>query len=257
MIIPALLKIPKLRAKFIHSIKQNYFDEIDISIPLQNNHWAKLFRNDSYDSFSEIFIQNEYEGFIPDIEINRVIDLGAHHGFFSVWLQCKRPRSKIKSLLVEPSKRCFHVLTELTQRKEYLNNFTFFNKCIGNPQDEEILFFDRPHMAASKYKTEDNEVAIKVSVLVPEDILNWQQPPYDLLKCDIEGAEWDLLNYYNLILENTKFAIIEWHKNNKDYSQFIELIRELDFEVTNSSSNCYEEQESDDSKVLLIKNKRF
>jgi hypothetical protein len=112
-------------------------------------------------------------------------------------------------------------------------------------------------MAASKYKTEDNEVPLKVSVLMPEDILNWRQPPYDLLKCDIEGAEWDLLNYYNLILENTKFAIIEWHESNKEYDQFIELIHALDFEVTNSSSYCYEEQENDGSKVLLIKNKRF
>ena len=256
MNISFLLRLPKLRAKFIHYIKHNHFDELNVSIPLKNDYWAKLFHNDSYDSFSEIFIQNEYEGFIPDIEINSVIDLGAHHGFFSVWLQSTFPKRKIKSLLVEPSARCFPVLSELTKRKEY-DNFTFFNKCIGNPQDEENLFFDRPHMAASKYKTEDNEVAIKVSVLVPEDILNWHQPPYDLLKCDIEGAEWDLLNYYNLILENTKFAIIEWHESNKEYDQFIKLIHALGFEVTNSSSNCYEEQENDDSKVLLIKNKRF
>jgi FkbM family methyltransferase len=251
-----LLRFPKIRAKFIHYIVHNHFDELDISIPLQNNYWAKLFRNDSYDSFSEIFIQNEYKGFIPDIEINSVIDLGAHHGFFSVWLQSTFPTRKIKSLLVEPSARCFPVLSALTKRKEY-DNFTFFNKCIGNPQDEENLFFDRPHMAASKYKTENNEVATKVSVLMPEDILNWHQPPYDLLKCDIEGAEWDLLNYYNLILENTKFAIIEWHESNKEYDQFLKLIQALGFEVTNSSSYCYEEQENDGSKVLLIKNKRF
>ena len=38
---------------------KNYFDELDISIPIDNEYWAKLFRNDSYDSFSEIFIQNE------------------------------------------------------------------------------------------------------------------------------------------------------------------------------------------------------
>ena len=48
-----------------------------------------------------------------------------------------------------------------------------------NPLDEEILFLIG-HMAASKYKTEDNDVPVKVSVLMPEDILNCQQPPYDL-----------------------------------------------------------------------------
>ena len=256
MNISFLLKFPKLRAKFIHYIKHNHFHELDISIPLKNNYWAKLFHHDSYDSFSEIFIQNEYEGFIPDIEINSVIDLGAHHGFFSVWLQSILPKRKIKSLLVEPSARCFPVLSALTKRKEY-KNFTFFNKCIGNPQDRENLFFDRPHMASSNVQIDQGEIADKVPVLKSEDIYHWHPSPYDLMKCDIEGAEWDLLNYYKTILEKTKFAIIEWHQSNKDYNQFIELIHELDFVVTNTSSNYDEDQENDVSKVLLIKNKRF
>lgn len=257
MIIPVLLKISKLRAKFIHSIKQNYFDELDISIPLQNNYWAKLFRNDSYDSFSEIFIQNEYKDFIPEIEINRVIDLGAHHGFFSVWLQSNRPRAKLKSLLVEPSKRCFHVLAELTQRKEYLNNFHFLNKCIGNPNERKTIFFDRPHMSASKYKTEDTEVPEKVSVLVPEDILNWHQPPYDLLKCDIEGSEWDLLRHYHEILENTKFLLIEWHDTHGKYEDFIKDCKKQNLELVKTTKSISEVIKTRSSHLLLLRNKSF
>ena len=257
MIITALLKIPKIRAKFIHSIKQNYFDELDISIPLQNNYWAKLFRNDSYDSFSEIFIQNEYEGFIPDIEINRIIDLGAHHGFFSIWIQCNRPGTKLKSLLVEPSARCFPVLRELTQRKEYLNNFHFLNKCIGNPQDEEILFFDRPHMAASKYKTENNEIPLKVSVLMSKDIFDWQQPPYDILKCDIEGAEWDLLRHYHEILENTKFLLIEWHNTHGKYEDFTRDCKKHNLELIKTTKSISEVLKNRSSHLLLLRNKSF
>ena len=162
MNISFLLRFPKLRAKFIHYIVHNHFDELNVSIPLKNEYWAKLFRHDSYDSFSEIFIQNEYEGFIPDIEINRVIDLGAHHGFFSVWLQATFAKRKIKSLLIEPSTRCFPVLSELTKRKEY-DNFTFFNKCIGNRQDGENLFFDRPHMASSNAQIDQREIAENLS----------------------------------------------------------------------------------------------
>ena len=65
MNISVLLKFPKIRAKCIHYIKNNHFDELDISIPLKNDYCAKLFHNDSYDSFSDIFIQDEYKGFIP------------------------------------------------------------------------------------------------------------------------------------------------------------------------------------------------
>ena len=256
MNISFLLRFPKLRAKFIHYIKHNHFDELDISIPTQNEYWAKLFRDDSYDSFSEIFIQNEYEDFIPDIEINSVIDLGAHHGFFSVWLQSTLPKRKIKSLLVEPSARCFPVLSELTKRKEY-DNFTFFNKCIGNPQDGENLFFDRPHMAASKYKTEDNEVATKVSVLMPEDILNWHQPPYDLLKCDIEGAEWEVFEHYSEILKSTKFILVEWHQGKGSYEDFLRESEIHDLELIKTEKKSSEELTNRDSYLLLLQNKLF
>jgi len=255
MIIPALIKFPKLRAKFIHSIKQNYFDELDISIPLQNNYWAKLFRNDSYDSFSEIFIQNEYEGFIPDLEINRVIDLGAHHGFFSIWLQSTLPKRKIKSLLIEPSTRCFPVLSELTKRKEY-DNFTFFNKCIGNRQDGENLFFDRPHMASSNAQIDQREIAEKVLVLKPEDVYQWQTPPYDLIKCDIEGAENLLFENYSDILLNTKFVIIEWH--GKKCAEFVKRnFENLNFSIIKSSHSAQDIQnEQIKSGIFLAQNNK-
>lgn len=258
MNISTLLKFPKIRAKCIHYIKHKHFDELDISIPLHNNFWAKLYLNDSYDSFSEIFIQNEYEGFIPDKEINRVIDLGAHHGYFSVWLQCNRPKTKIKSLLVEPSPRCFPVLSELIKRNEYSNSFVFINKCIGNPNEDNILFFDRPHMASSQYKTENSEVPENVSVLLPEDILNWQQPPYDLLKCDIEGSEWDLIEYYSPILIQTKFALIEWHKGRGSLRDFVNKIKKLNFKVIKSSLDSkIEISNSGCPALLLIKNESF
>ena len=256
MNISFILRFPKLRAKFIHYIKHNHFDELDITIPIQNDYWAKLFRNDSYDSFSEIFIQNEYEGFIPDIEINSVIDLGAHHGFFSVWLQSILPKRKIKSLLVEPSARCFPVLSELTKRKEY-DNFTFFNKCIGNPQDEENLFFDRPHMASSNAQIDQGEIAEKVLVLKPEDIFHWQTAPYDLIKCDIEGAENLLFENYSDILLNTKFVIMEWH-GKKSAESFKRNFEDLNFSIIKSSHSARDIQnEQINSGIFLAQNNKL
>ena len=255
--ISALLKIPKLRAKLIHSIKQNYFDELDVSIPLQNNYWAKLFHNDSYDSFSEIFIQNEYEGFIPDIEINSVIDLGAHHGFFSVWLQSLSEKRKFKSLLVEPSPRCHPVLRELSERKEYIEKFVFINKSIGNPDEGENIFFDRPHMASSNFKKNEKELAEKVSVLTLRDISEWHSAPYDLLKCDIEGAEWKLIAYYDSILIKSKFAIIEWHEGGGAFDKFVNLINELEFSIIKSSQEESSQSRGNSTVLLLIENNRF
>ena len=257
MNISVLLKFPKIRAKCIHFIKNNHFDELDISIPLKNNYCAKLFHNDSYDSFSEIFVQDEYKGFIPEIEINNVIDLGAHHGFFSVWLQCNRPETKIRSLLIEPSERCFRVLTELTQREEYLNSFHFLNKCIGNPNEDKVSFFDRPHMASSNFKIDDEDVGEDVSVLKIEDIFRWENPPYDLLKCDIEGAENLLFENYSDILLNTKFVIMEWH-GEKCVESVKRNFKSLNFSIIKSSHSAQETQnEQINSGIFLAQNNKL
>ena len=254
MIITSLLKIPSIRAKVIHRIKQFYFEELDVSIPILNSYWAKLFHNDSYDSFSEIFIQNEYEGFIPNIEIKSLIDLGAHHGFFSVWLQSLLEKRKLKSLLVEPSARCFPVLTQLAQRKEYKENFVFINKCIGNPDEGVTLFFDRPHMASSNFKRGEDEIAAKASVLTTKDVFRWQAPPYDLLKCDVEGAEFFLFKHYSEILLNTKFVILEWH-DHESASYLKNEFENLNFSIPKSSVTAQSlENDNPSSGIFLAQN---
>ena len=229
-----LLRIPSIRKKVLHRIKYNYFNELNISIPLKNNYWADLMQTDSYDSFSEIFIHNEYEGFVPDIEIKSLIDLGAHHGFFSVWLQSIMGNKKLNSLLIEPSARCFPILTQLLQKEDFKKHFVFLNKCIGNPNNKERAFYDRPHMASSNFKKDEDETPEKVKVLTETDITRWQRPPYDLLKCDIEGAEFLLLKYYSEVLLNTKFVIIEWH-NQKSVNSLRYEFKNLNFSIIKES----------------------
>ena len=116
----------------------------------------------------------------------------------------------------------------------------------------EKIFFDRPHMAASKYKTEDNEVATKVSVLMPEDILNWHQPPYDLLKCDIEGAEWEVFEHYSEILKSTKFILVEWHQGKGSYEDFLRESEIHDLELIKTEKKSSEELTNRDSYLLLL-----
>lgn len=257
MIVNALLKISFIRKKIIHSIKQYYFNELDISLPIENDYWARLYHNDSYDSFSEIFIQNEYQQFNPQIEVNTLIDLGAHHGFFSLWLQSKQPKIKIKSLLIEPSSRCEKALLNFIHKEKITPYNTYFKKCIGNPQNKFTKFYDRPHMASSQIKYDDDEDFIHIPILQIQDITNWNAPPYDLLKCDIEGAEWELLNHYKEILKETKFLIIEWHKGQVEYGEFRNKLIELDFNILQSTYSNSSQLRSNSTDLILAKNNIF
>ena len=244
-----LLKIPFIRKKVIHCIKYNHFSELKLSIPIKNGYWAKLTENDSYDSFSEIFVENEYKNFVPKIEIKSLIDLGAHYGFFTMWLQSNQPDHKIDTLMVEPASRCKKALDTLVEDSD--TSITFINKCIDNPGLIKSEFYERPHMASSRVPIDNKEKPIKISVLQVEEITNWKTPPYDLLKCDIEGAEYTLINEYSYILQNTRYLIIEWHKQSGDYDDFQVKICKLGFKLLKSTFNKFS---NPSTAVLLFKN---
>ena len=106
-------------------LRLDYFHEFHHSIPLGNKYWAHLWENDAYDSFSEIFIQQEYFEFIPNEPVRNILDLGANYGYFCLWLQSKHPQEKIYSTLVEPSLRCRRSIEKLIELPRLQNRFQY------------------------------------------------------------------------------------------------------------------------------------
>jgi len=234
-----LLKIPAFRRAMLAHLRLDYFHEFHHSIPLGNNYWAHLWENDAYDSFSEIFIQQEYADFIPDESITNILDLGAHYGYFSLWLQTNRPKDKIHSILVEPSLRCRRSLEKLVESPQLQNRFHYLQCAIGDPKDSQIKFFDRPYMAGSVFQSNGNDPSYYTSTLNISDLISSDRGSFDLIKCDLEGAEWDFLIHYSSLLEKSKFLVMEWHSwhsGGEGFSQIEKKLTDLDFEIVNSSS---------------------
>ena len=62
--------------------------------------------------------------------------------------------------------------------------------------------------------------------------------PVDLIKCDIEGAEWELINDYPNLLSSTKYLLLEWHSwhpGGGSLDQIIERLSYLNFKVEKQS----------------------
>ena len=62
-----LLKINSVREKVLFEVKNKYFSELDISLPVGDNLWIQLYENDSYDSFYEIFIKKSTQNFFQKL----------------------------------------------------------------------------------------------------------------------------------------------------------------------------------------------
>lgn len=233
-----LLKPLGIRRRILSHLRYNYFHEFEHSIPLGNGFWADLSELDSYDSFSEIFIKREYQEYLPQIPISRILDIGAHYGYFSLWIQSKFPDTEIYSVMVEPSPRCARSLQKLISHKHIRNRYTYLQRVVGNPQKKHSNFVDRPYMAGSCFSSIEDHESIQLPILHEREILAELEPPYDLIKCDIEGSELEFIEHYPILLKNTKYILLEWHSwhsGGGGYPQLKKRLIDYNFEIEKSS----------------------
>jgi FkbM family methyltransferase len=233
-----LLGIDFIRKKLLFHLKHKYFHELGHSIPIESGYWADLLEKDSYDSFSEIFIKQEYLKFIPDEPISRILDIGAHYGYFSLWLQSKHPEIELSSLMIEPSPSCARSLRNLVNQEKLDGRFSYLQKAIGVSNFESSPFYDRSHMAGSRYSSSESEKAILVQNLTEAELVKNLEPPYDLIKCDIEGSEWEFLNDFQNLITASKYLLLEWHswhEGGGGLSQIEKFMHSINFRIFRSS----------------------
>ncbi|MEG3604304.1 MAG: hypothetical protein VX380_05135, partial [Verrucomicrobiota bacterium] len=68
-----LLSSKKIRQKVVHFLRSHYFNDLGFSIPVANGYWAQILEKDAYDSFSEIFVNQEYMDFLPPQKPEKLI----------------------------------------------------------------------------------------------------------------------------------------------------------------------------------------
>ena len=84
---------------------------------------------------------------------------------------------------------------------------------------------------------EDGYYDVKTLSLSDEPSLKDQS--FDLIKCDLEGAEWDFLIHYSSLLKNSKFLVMEWHSwhsGDGGFPQIEKKLTEIGFQIIESSS---------------------
>ena len=233
-----LLKFKFIRNRVKFNFLHNYFNELQLTIPVGSDYWAYLCENDAYDSFSEIFIQQEYSDLIPDECILNVLDIGANYGYFSLWLQSKRPKDKIHSTLIEPSLRCSRSLNKLVELPRLQNRFQYLQRAVGDPEETHIKFFDRPFMAGSIFGSDHNDAFHHANTLKLAEVFSSDRDSYDLIKCDIEGGEWELIENYPTLLKQSKFVVMEWHSWHSGGGGFLQIekkLTEVGFQIIKSN----------------------
>jgi FkbM family methyltransferase len=175
----------------------------------------------------QIFGSDLY-GFQVDNDNPVILDCGAHIGLASLYFATKYPNSQIHAFEADP------VIAKMLT--ENINSFGL-RMVNAHPQavwiNEEGVCFNKSGDDSGFISDEEPENLEKVPSIRLKQIIENQH--VDLLKLDIEGAEYDVIKDCDEALMNVKNIIIEVHKfrdHNGSLGDILGILEKNHFEYT-------------------------
>lgn len=180
-----------------------------------------------YHQAIQIFNQNLY-GFKSTKDNPVIIDCGAHIGLASIYFSKKYPRGEIYAY--EADAAIAKMLAE-NIKSFGLKNVTVFEKAVWIDNDG-VLFESTNDDSGYISNIENVDCRRIPSIRLKSIIANKE---IDLLKLDIEGAEYEVIADCDSVLKNVKKIIIEVHKFrdlNGSLGDILGILEKNNFEYT-------------------------
>jgi FkbM family methyltransferase len=215
-ILSLLLRPTWLRKRLVFLLKQLYFQDLELQIPIGNDLACPVTVAEHLYSFEETFLGSEYAEALTTTGCpNRWIDLGCHAGYFTLFVEKQRRLhgmpENFQALLIDADRRTKPAVQRLIDLNGFSKYLTYQHGIIAD-QSGTKPFVIQPVMAS--YATDGvdpQEVTEQVPVVSEAKIMDLLPPPYDLIKVDIEGSEYELIKAYPTLLSATKHLLMEWH----------------------------------------------
>lgn len=207
---------------------------------------------------SEIFGDNCYSISLEK-ESPYIIDIGSYIGMSVIYFKGIYPDSKILSF--EPNPQAREILKENIFQNN-LDNVEVLPYAIDSSEGKRDFFFDSSkenwqstggfleNSWNGEYKN-NTKTAVETKKL-SEYLL----APVDILKMDIEGAEYRVLKESENLLKNVKAVVLEYHPvNKKCFSLIINILKKSGFSIS-IFEDGKENRNPDSRKLLIIKGYR-
>lgn len=167
--------------------------------------------------YSEIFVDRMLETQLPDAP--RILDCGANIGLATIWFKMRYPQASVT--LFEPDPELVRVLIENLETLA-LNDAEIVPSAVSGISG--AVPFARATPMSGRIATGSSLTVESVR------LSDWIQQPVDLLKLDIEGSEFDVIE--NLCasgkIDRVGRIICEIHDNSRLQARLATLLRSLD-----------------------------
>ena len=138
----------------------------------------------------EVF-QGDYEFPIAWDQIRSVVDVGAHVGAFSCWVTCRAPSSRVVAF--EPEPRNFSDLEANVSRNNLGERVSLVNAAASSEDGVvELRVRGDDRQLSSLVASSGDAIPVR-AVDLNQYVRTNLDGPIDLVKMDVEGAEWGIL----------------------------------------------------------------
>jgi FkbM family methyltransferase len=138
----------------------------------------------------EVF-QGDYESPIAWDQLRVVLDVGAHVGAFTCWVAARAPSSRIVAL--EPEPRNFADLQANVLRNHLTGRVVLVNAAAASDDRMVELRVRGDDRQLSSFMASSGEAIPVQAVALDQFVRSDLDGPIDLVKMDVEGAEWEIL----------------------------------------------------------------
>ncbi|MCA1838987.1 MAG: FkbM family methyltransferase [Actinobacteria bacterium] len=156
----------------------------------------------------EVFLNGEYDLPISWQEIRSIVDIGAHVGSFTCWAGFQAKHALIHSF--EPELKNFAELRENVQRNRLTDRVNLHNAAVSTVAGTSALHVPTYRNLSSQAGTGEESISLEIETVAFAEVLR-SLPSVDLLKIDVEGAEWDFMFIGNPDWGRVKHVVVECH----------------------------------------------
>ncbi len=151
-------------------------------------------------AFLDIFLADVYRVRKLPGPLRKVLDVGAHVGFFSMHVRMLHPEARVHAYEPNPALKG-HLEAHAT-----IAGFQVFSEALGGCQGRASLVPGRD----SVFTQLRSDISGLIQVLSLDDALERLGGAADLVKLDCEGAEWEILRS-NQTLRAVRHLTMEYH----------------------------------------------
>lgn len=203
-------------------IKDERASDVCVDMRFLGSHLSMRIDDSDIRVFKQIFVDNEYDSLNLPETANTIVDLGANIGLSALFFLKKYPNAHI--IAVEPDTVNFEFMKK--NLEDYSNHVALLQAAIW-PSDGEVSLVEHDEsnegLGAWGYRTETLTEGAEASVSaisIPTLMNQFSMDFIDILKVDIEGAEYELFEKdYESWLDKVGLIIIETHDRFKPNSE--------------------------------------